>query len=98
MTERISTIKSEEAFDTVLKVIKGVVGDDYDMLEPIGICTSLNKDLDFGKIELVALTEMLQEHYGEKVNFVNWMSKKTFDEMIALKVGDLTNFIRVSLT
>ena len=97
MTERINTDEAEGALDTVLKVIKDVMGDDYDMLEPIGICTSLNNDLDLGKIELVALAEMLQKHYGKKVDLVNWMSKKTFDEIVALKVGDLTNYIRESL-
>ena len=97
MTERINTAEAEKALDTVLNVIKEVVGDDYDMLEPIGICTSLNNDLDLGKIELVALAEMLQKHYGEKVDLVNWMSKKSFDEMAALKVGDLTKHIREAL-
>ncbi len=84
--------------DTMLATVTGlimeVVGDELELAEPITLQTSFNKDLELESIEFVALAEQLQSHYGEKVNFVDWLSNKELDEIIALTVGDLVEFIK----
>ncbi len=97
VTEGTISAKTQEVLDTVRKILKEVVGDDIEMLGPIEMNTSFNNDLELESIELVALAEKLQQLYGEKVNFVDWMSKKSLDEMIGLTVGDLVTFIASSL-
>ena len=97
MNEGTSSAITEEVLNTVREMIKQVVGDDFEMLAPIDLGTSFNNDLELESIELVTLAEKLQERYGEKVDFVNWMSKKSLDEMIGLTVGDLVAFIVESL-
>ena len=78
---------------TVAGFISEVVGDELDLDEPIAMETSFNGDLELESIEFVALAEMLQGHYGEGVDFVGWLSNKELDEIIALTVGDLVEFI-----
>ena len=97
MTNSASSTKTEEVLDAVRSIIQEVVGDDIEMLGPIDLNTSFNYDLELESIELVALSEKLQERYGDKVDFVSWMSKKSLDEMIALTVGELVAFIVESL-
>jgi len=55
--------------------------------------SSFNRDLELESIEFVALAEKLQQHYGAKVDFVAWISTKELDQIIALTVGELVEFI-----
>ena len=55
--------------------------------------TSFNADLELESIEFVALAEKLQHRYGERIDFVGWISNKSLDDIIALTVGDLVRFI-----
>jgi acyl carrier protein len=78
---------------TVARSIRDVVGDDFELAAPITLDTSFNADLELESIELVALAEKLQEHYGDKVDFVAWVSDKELDEIIGLRVGALVEYI-----
>ena len=78
---------------TVERLLVDVAGDELLVAGPIGMATSFNKDLELESIEFVALAEKLQEHYGTRVDFVGWISKKELDQIIALTVGELVEFI-----
>jgi acyl carrier protein len=77
----------------VERLLVEVAGDELLVAGPIGMATSFNKDLELESIEFVALAEKLQEHYGARVDFVGWISKKELDAIIALTVGELVEFI-----
>lgn len=79
--------------ETVNGFITDVVGDELELDGPITVETSFNKDLELESIEFVALAEMLQDHYGEALSFVDWLSNKELDEIISLTVGDLVEFV-----
>ncbi len=79
--------------ETVNGFITEVVGDELELDGPITVETSFNKDLELESIEFVALAEMLQDHYGEELSFVDWLSNKELDEIISLTVGDLVEFV-----
>ena len=83
----------QETMTTVAAFIREVIGeewaDDID-IEPV---TSFQNDLELESIEFVALSEKLLGHYGERVDFVGWLSQKDINEIIALTVGDLVGFI-----
>lgn len=78
---------------TVAQLIVEVVGDEVTLTGPITLATSFNADLELESIEFVALAEKLQEHYGAGVDFVGWLSTKELDQIIALTVGELVEFI-----
>ncbi len=78
---------------TVQALIVEVAGDELLLTGPITLETSFNRDLELESIEFVALAEKLQQHYGAGVDFVGWISKKELDQIIALTVGELVEFI-----
>ena len=83
----------KQILGTVVSLLGEVIGEDWADEIEITEATSFNEDLELESIEFVALAELLQTHYGEHVNFVDWISDKELDEIIALKVGDLVEFI-----
>ncbi len=80
-----------EILQTVEKLIVEIAGDELLLAGPITLQTSFSTDLELESIEFVALAEKLQQHYG--VDFVAWISNKELDQIIALTVGELVEFI-----
>jgi len=78
---------------TVERLILEVAGDELAVLGPMTMETSFSTDLELESIEFVALAELLQNHYGARVDFVGWLSGKPLDAIIGLTVGDLVEFI-----
>ena len=86
-------MNQDEVLATVRKLIVEIAGEDIALLTPIEMETSFNADLELESIEFVALAEKLQQRYGTSVDFVGWISKKELDQIIALTVGELVEFI-----
>ncbi len=87
----------EAVLATVARILVEVIGEEWADETPIELDTSFADDLELESIEFVALAERLQEHYGAQVDFVGWLSDKELDEIIALEVGDLVDFIVAKL-
>lgn len=83
----------DEILRTVEQAIVEIAGDELLLAGPITMATSFNADLELESIEFVALAEKLQAHYGTSVDFVGWISAKELDQIIALTVGELVEFI-----
>jgi acyl carrier protein len=85
------------AHDDILRAVEEalveVAGDELLLAGPITMATSFNADLELESIEFVALAEKLQQRYGAQVDFVGWISTKELDQIIALTVGELVEFI-----
>ena len=84
-------ISRDDVLATVEKLIVEITGDELMLAGPITMQTSFNRDLELESIEFVALAEKLQEHYG--TDFIAWISTKELDQIIALTVGELVEFI-----
>lgn len=78
-----------EAVGELAEMITSVIGDDH-----FGIAeTSTFKDeLAFESIQFVALAELIQERWTD-IDFVTWLTKKELPELLALRVGDVADFI-----
>lgn len=92
-SQPVSAGTIDDVLPVVASMITEVVGDDLELDEPITMDTSFNEDLELESIELVALSEKLQQHYGAELDFVGWLSNKELDEIIALRVGELVEYI-----
>ena len=86
-------MNKDEILKTVERLVLEVAGDELLLTGPFTMATSFNADLELESIEFVALAEKLQQHYGAKVDFVGWISTKELDQIIALTVGELVEFI-----
>ena len=74
-----------------------VIGEDYITDTEIDLDTSFYEELEIESIEFVALGEALQDHYGERVDFAAWIATLEVDDIIAMTVGGLTDYIVMSL-
>jgi len=83
--------------ETLTGFLKEVMGDFADEMD-ITAETSFNADLELESIEFVHLAELMQDHYGEQLNFADWLSQKELEEIIDLTVGDVVEFIHKNLT
>ncbi len=58
--------------------------------------TSFQEDLELESIEMVAMGDLIQEHYakqGVQLDFVGWLTRLSLQELLLLKVGDLVDWI-----
>lgn len=85
--------RANGVLETVSGLIREVIAEEWAEETPITLDTSFSDDLELESIEFVALAEALQEHFGQAVDFVGWLSDMELDAIISLKVGDLVDFI-----
>lgn len=106
MTEAVAiTASSADAplADTVLREIDAMLRsilDEYglDDGEPITMDTTFHDDLELESIDLVTLGGKLEARYGSKVNFAEFIAELELDEIIALTVGQLVEYVASALT
>ncbi|MFT3695514.1 MAG: phosphopantetheine-binding protein [Kofleriaceae bacterium] len=84
---------NDEILEAVQASLVEIAGDEILISGPITPETSFNGDLELESIEFVALAEKLQQRFGANVDFVGWISGKELDQIIALTVGELVEFI-----
>lgn len=84
---------NEQILQAVSDSLVEIAGDEILIAGPITPATSFNADLELESIEFVALAEKLQQRFDGTVDFVGWISKKELDQIIALTVGELVEFI-----
>lgn len=82
-----------DTLTVVTGLLKEVLGDEWDDDLDVAPDTSFADDLELESIEFVALAEKLQEHYGQQVDFVGWISGLDLDGILELTVGDLVRFV-----
>ena len=86
--------KSDEALlECVKKNIAVMIGDPDLKFHVIEMDTKFGSDLELESIEFVVLAERLRAEFGESVNFVEFLSGRTVDEIVSLRVGDVVNYI-----
>jgi acyl carrier protein len=97
MPTQLPTNTVEAVLPEVAQILIDVVGADLTLIGPIGMDTSFNDDLCLESIQFVVLSESLLARYGDQVDFVAWLAGMDLDAIIALSVGQLVEFIVVSL-
>ena len=85
--------RKAEILQAVTGMIQEVVGEDWVRETPITMATTFSHDLEVESIELVALSEKIQEKYGDSIDFPSWLAGMELDQLIALTVGALVDYI-----
>jgi acyl carrier protein len=70
-----------------------IIGKEYAIGLNIGMDTSFETDLQLESIEFVKLATLLNERYGNRVDFVAFLAAKELDEIIQMTVGELVTYI-----
>ncbi len=87
----------EEILVTVTEFIKEVIGEEYVEDIDINMDTSFADDLEMESIEIVEFAEKVREHFGENVDFAEWLSKMELDDIINLGIGEVVDYIKSCL-
>ena len=87
------TVTRADVLADLERMLVEVIGDDLLLDGPLTMDTSFDQDLQLESIEFVALSEKLLETYGEQVDFVSWLAEMELDDIIALTVGQLVEFV-----
>lgn len=82
-----------QVLDDVRDVLADVIGEDYVSELDVEMETAFRADLDIESIEFVAMGEILRERYGDRIDFVEWLTTMELDDIIALTVGELVDHI-----
>ena len=86
-------VTTEQVLGDIERMLIEVIGDDLLLDGPLSMETSFDEDLQLESIEFVALSEKLLDTYGENVDFVGWLAEMELDDIIALRVGQLVEFV-----
>jgi acyl carrier protein len=81
----------------ITAVIREAVAEDWIQEFEIGANTSFNDDLDLESVEFVTIAAGLQQHFGDQIDLIGWLSTKSFDDLIALRVGNIAEFVSNNL-
>ena len=82
-----------QVLDEVCGVLSDVIGEEYVEELDVDMDTAFRADLDIESIEFVAMGEVLRERYGDRIDFVEWLTTMELDDIIALTVGELVDHI-----
>jgi acyl carrier protein len=83
----------KEIFETVSAMVVDLMGEEFLIDLPLQPSTTFGGDLELESIEFVALAEMLQNHYGSAINFPEFLSQMGIEEIVALSIQDLMDYI-----
>jgi acyl carrier protein len=87
------SLTRESVLEDVAKIVREILAEEWADDLPIAMSSSFSKDLELESIEFVALAERLKERYGRSVDFAGWLGAKELEQILALRVGDLVEFI-----
>ncbi|WP_327319446.1 acyl carrier protein [Streptomyces sp. NBC_01235] len=92
------TADEESVLADLTGMLARLLEDEYGLDDvEIGMTTTFNRDLELESIDLVTLAGLLQERYGDRVNFAEFLAGMEFDEIIELTVGRLVEYVVTSL-
>ena len=82
-----------EVLAAVTEMIEGLLGD-YAMDDvEITMATTFHDDLELESVDLVTISDMIAERYGEGVNLAEFFAEKDIDEVISMTVGDVVDYV-----
>ena len=87
----------EEILEITARFIREVIGEEYVEDIDIDVDTSFADDLEMESIEIVEFAERVRDHFGEQVDFAQWLSGMELDDIINLSVGEVVDFIQSCL-
>jgi acyl carrier protein len=84
---------ADQVLVEVARMVREVIDEVWTQDVAIGMDTSFSQDLELESIEFVALAERIRAAYGSHVNFARWLANMELDQILALRVGQLVEFI-----
>jgi acyl carrier protein len=93
LTNNTNTAGQDAVFPQLKAVIVEIIGDDVAEFIEITKDSAFIGDLEMDSIQIVKFAEIINEHYGNEIDFVGWLSKKPIPQLIDLTIGEVASFI-----
>ncbi|MGH3981998.1 MAG: acyl carrier protein [Pseudonocardiaceae bacterium] len=87
------TTDEQRVLKEVSKMIVAVLGERFVVDSGISMNTRIVADLDMASLDVVELSVQLRDHYGERVNFAEFIADLSLDKALELNVGHLVRYI-----
>lgn len=87
----------DEVYDTVVKTIIEVVGEEFWEESDITLESSFAEDIELESTEVLEIGEKLIEIYEGKVDFIQWFAEMELEDLIDITLRDFVEFIVTSL-
>jgi acyl carrier protein len=89
--------EKDAIFKQLVQFISEIIG--ADVVEELEITKEsvFTKDLEMDSIEIVAFAEKVKIHYGKDIDFTKWISSLDLDELIALSLNSIVDFVAEAL-
>lgn len=81
----------------VIEKIRSTINEDWIQDIEIERSTRFNDDLEIESIEFIKIANAIQQHYGARLDVAGWLSGKGIHELIALSVGNLSDYVAAAL-
>ncbi len=91
MTDQVSV--RDAVFAEVVALLTQVTGDEELLGFTITPATTFHEDLQLESVDLVGFAGDLGEHYGDRVNLAEYLSELDLDDVIALTVGQIADYV-----
>jgi acyl carrier protein len=92
-----SDTTEEAILACVRRQLGEVIGDPEMLSTEITMQTKFGSDLELESIEFVALASHLSTEFGDRVNFVYFLSTREVDEIVSLTIGDVVRYVETCL-
>jgi acyl carrier protein len=86
-------LSSEEIFSVLKQFITEVIGEEFVEEMDITRDSSFTRDLEMDSIEIVSFSEKVKAYFGESIDFTGWLSGMDLDQLIALRLNDIIQYI-----
>jgi acyl carrier protein len=85
--------QQEEIFLQLCTFVGEIIGSD--VVDEVGISydTVFTDDLEMDSIELVAFAEKVKNKYGQKTDFIKWLSGLGLENIYKLSIGEVVDYI-----
>jgi acyl carrier protein len=82
--------------EQIISVIRNAIAEDWIKSFEIDADTSFSDDLELESIEFVTIAEGVRQRFGKQIDFNQWLSDRSFEQLITLNVGDLARMVHAS--
>jgi acyl carrier protein len=90
------TANDDQILASLIQTIRLTVNEDWIEDFPITRETRFHDDLELESIEFVRIADAVQARFGKTIDIAGFLSGRSIQELIALCVGDLADFIAVA--
>jgi hypothetical protein len=87
-----------EIFLELTEILRDIMGEKDAQIMGVRRESSFVSDLMMEKNQIAAFAERVHIMYGSRVDFVEWLTKMPFRQLLGMKVGDISAFITSELT